>query len=324
MDNTEALLLARDLELDERTVDIASTSGLLGSEDTSVRQAIADVLARVNLADCPEPDAAEKEQPSIQEKPSTSKSAAVTKRGGSSARSVLPPRVRRTSSSMQQPSNTEVNVEGVGTELEVPDHPDATIRLHKARIKSLTSELQAAQTALKDKSGLLSQAEKQLSDVHKEKAAWLKLQKAQQAQIERLQRAADDAKQQLDSKENIVKELSRDGSKLDKERRQSEIDAKARDARLQRALEEVERFKALLQEQRAADRDHKDVNKSEYNRVFAENKKLERQKNELVVAFKKQLKLIDILKRQKIHLEAARLLAFTEEEFMKVIGTDAA
>lgn len=42
-------------------------------------------------------------------------------------------------------------MEGVGTELEVPDHPDATIRLHKARIKSLTSELQAAQTALKDK-----------------------------------------------------------------------------------------------------------------------------------------------------------------------------
>ncbi len=36
--------------------------------------------------------------------------------------------------------------------------------------------------------------------------------------MERLQKAADDAKQQLDSKENIVKELSRDGSKLDKER----------------------------------------------------------------------------------------------------------
>ncbi len=51
--------------------DVASTSGPLGSEDSSVRQAIADVLARVNLADCPEPDTAEEEQPSIQEKPSS-------------------------------------------------------------------------------------------------------------------------------------------------------------------------------------------------------------------------------------------------------------
>lgn len=33
------------------------------------------------------------------------------------------------------------------------------------------------------RSGLLSQAEKQLSDMHKEKAAWLKLQKTQQAQV---------------------------------------------------------------------------------------------------------------------------------------------
>lgn len=37
-------------------------------------------------------------------------------------------------------------------------------------------------------------------------------------QIDRLQKAADDARHQLESKDNIVKELSRDGSKLDKER----------------------------------------------------------------------------------------------------------
>lgn len=59
--------------------------------------------------------------------------------------------------------------------------------------------------------------------------------------------------------------------------------------------------------------------KRDMDRVMEENRKMERQRNELLQAFKKQMKLIDILKRQKMHIESAKLLAFTEDEFVKTL-----
>ena len=57
----------------------------------------------------------------------------------------------------------------------------------------------------------------------------------------------------------------------------------------------------------------------ELEKLSNEVKKLEKQKNELYIAFKKSIKLCSILKRQKVHLENARLLAFTEEEFKQLL-----
>ena len=43
-----------------------------------------------------------------------------------------------------------------------------------------------------------------------------------------------------------------------------------------------------------------DQEKRKVDQLLADNKRLEKQKNELMAGFKKQLKLIDILKRQKV------------------------
>lgn len=49
--------------------DLTTSSGLPTSEDSSVRQAIEDVLARVNLADDAEPEMTQERPRSVQEKP---------------------------------------------------------------------------------------------------------------------------------------------------------------------------------------------------------------------------------------------------------------
>jgi len=59
--------------------------------------------------------------------------------------------------------------------------------------------------------------------------------------------------------------------------------------------------------------------KKKIEQLTNENRRLEKQRLELMNAFKRQLKLIDILKKQKLHLEASKMLQFAEEDFCKAI-----
>ncbi|XP_068954217.1 testis-expressed protein 9 isoform X2 [Petaurus breviceps papuanus] len=93
---------------------------------------------------------------------------------------------------------------------------------------------------------------------------------------------------------------------------------------------QIEKYKTLSEEankkcdgfQQQLTAVEKDLANEEYKKIEelkTENKKLEKQKGELMTGFRKQIKLIDILKRQKMHIEAAKMLSFTEEEFMKAL-----
>ena len=91
------------------------------------------------------------------------------------------------------------------------------------------------------------------------------------------------------------------------------------DIRLNRALEEAAKLRGQLQ---AAERDKKDAiesGKKSVDELTLKTKFLEKQRNELLHGFKKQMELIDVLKRQKLHLEAAHVLKYTEEEFMQTL-----
>lgn len=81
-----------------------------------------------------------------------------------------------------------------------------------------------------------------------------------------------------------------------------------------------------LPEIEKSSKDYSSQKHSGEDRTMAEllekNQQLEKQKADLLALVKKQMKLIDILKKQKIHLESTRIIQFTEEELIHLFGMD--
>lgn len=69
-------------------------------------------------------------------------------------------------------------------------------------------------------------------------------------------------------------------------------------------------------------RKHKDdgvVAKAQYNEATAETARQKKLVSEYKSVIQKQSKLIEVLRNKCTHLEAARVLDFSEQEFMRVL-----
>lgn len=106
---------------------------------------------------------------------------------------------------------------------------------------------------------------------------------------------------------------------IKKSQRNNEADGHSKDIRLNRALEELKKIKTQLNQQQSKSDEALQTAQQEITRLRTELKRAEKQRQDFVTAFKKQMQLIDVLKRQKLHLEASRVLNFTEEEFMRCL-----
>lgn len=234
----------------------------------------------------------------------------------------------RTRSTMRQPPSSspapQVNDDDSGRVDSNVDPPsgmggEAMLRYQKARIRVLTDELnhtiehQRLQEEKIEKLKSIISSSKDESKSSDKKVATLQ---------EKLQKADGDngdLKVKLEDSERQIQTLRRDLLEANKKAKDNESERNARDVRLNRALEEVEKYKALLENEKSAARDGNNSSRKDVEKMQASIRKLERQKGELIGAFKKQMKLIDILKRQKIHMEASKLLSFTEDEFAKIL-----
>ncbi|KAM4630431.1 testis-expressed protein 9 [Polymixia lowei] len=196
---------------------------------------------------------------------------------------------------------------------------DAQIRVLKAKLRIMQEELDRLSYDCNKKDDENCKICTKIKEVEEDRAKLQKTTNIQQTQIEKHKALAEESSKKCDGLQLQVAGLQKEIEGLNRAKKQAAGNQSTMEVRLNRALEEVERLKAQLNKTKQTSKDK--INEEHQNKenLLAENKMLKKQKAELILGFKKQLKLIDILKRQKMHFEAAKMLSFTEEEFMKAL-----
>lgn len=198
---------------------------------------------------------------------------------------------------------------------------EATVRLQQAKLRVLAkqvSQAQEMQKRLQDQVNELQNSLKLSRDMNKT------LEKKVSTLEKEQSRKRDDAATGATSA--VVTALEADNTSLKKDLaaaerlvKQHESTSRNKDLQLKRALETVDRLKGQVSQMEQLVSASSAGQHAAAAEAVERVKRLEKQRGELLVVFKKQMRLVDVLKRQRVHMEAARLLQFTEEEFMKTL-----
>ncbi|XP_072838214.2 testis-expressed protein 9 isoform X1 [Pogona vitticeps] len=196
---------------------------------------------------------------------------------------------------------------------------EAQIRFLKAKLRVMQEELDALAQECGKKEDENRSLSGRLREVEEERGRLQRTAALQQSQIEKHKSLCEDGKRRSEGLQQKLSGVEKELETLKRAQKQASASQSTMDVRLNRALEESEKYKMELNRLKQSNKDVVNQEHKKLEELKIENKRLEKQKEELMAGFKKQLKLIDILKRQKIHIESAKMLSFTEEEFMKAL-----
>lgn len=196
---------------------------------------------------------------------------------------------------------------------------EATIRYLKARLVVMEEELSEAGAVAREREERLTELEQRNKELEEDKAKSTKNADALKVKLEKTKKELQDKTKLAESLDHQLRASVKEKEHLERTYKQTDSAAGAKDVRLNRALEEVERYKRLLNETKASHSDMSEQARKQVDAALAEKKKLVKQKNELITGFRNQMKLVDVLKRQIIHLQAAKMLDLSEKDFTRAL-----
>ncbi|XP_065174868.1 testis-expressed protein 9-like [Sycon ciliatum] len=195
----------------------------------------------------------------------------------------------------------------------------AITRLLKARVVVLQEELQSMAVESVTKDNKMKKLDGEMKQLQEDRAQLTKQVQTTKSQLERQVQLTDHAKQTSSSLEKQLSGVRKDYESSQSTIKQMQASQSALEVRLNRALEEVERCKASMHQRSSQAKETADHSRQLVEQLQKQAKQHEKQKADLIAIFKKQQKLIDVLKQQKMHIEAARVLEFSEKEFISLL-----
>ena len=193
------------------------------------------------------------------------------------------------------------------------------LRMLNIKIRGLETTLDKISFEKSEVAQEKAEVEKELKVVEEQKRRLESITRNVQGQLEKSRGELVEVRHQLGKSEEECTLLKREAEDAKRDAKKNLSKKSSADVRLNRALEDAAKLKGELLAAERERKDAKEGGKKTIDELTLKTKFLEKQRNELLHGFKKQMELIDVLKRQKLHLEAAHVLKYTEEEFMQTL-----
>eukprot|EP00002_Diphylleia_rotans_P005302 TRINITY_DN1442_c0_g1_i10.p1 TRINITY_DN1442_c0_g1~~TRINITY_DN1442_c0_g1_i10.p1 ORF type:complete len:288 (-),score=70.71 TRINITY_DN1442_c0_g1_i10:598-1461(-) len=146
---------------------------------------------------------------------------------------------------------------------------EAQVRFLKAKLKVVQSDFDNAKMENERKDAEIMSLRQKVKESNESYASLQKACSGLEAQLEKATKQSEEMRDKLLSTDQQLQSIKKDYDASVKVQKQSETDNAARNARLNRALEEVEKYKKLYKEASEQGKDASGISKQQYDKLLA-------------------------------------------------------